>query len=114
MTVKSYINNIIDNHQSNNSIYFDSESRDYVQTNIENGIFAFQIIYSLRLDINEMLVVTLVKNLNHNKLLFFKGIEDLSNMWSYDGTDNYKYSERETLIFNPSIIRNIKLNQILN
>lgn len=114
MTVKSYINNIIDNHQSNNSIYFDSESRDYIQTNIENGIFAFQIIYSLRLDINEMLVVTLVKNLNHNKLLFFKGIEDLSNMWSYDGTDNYKYSERETLIFNPSIIRNIKLNQILN
>ena len=114
MTVKSYINNIIDNHQSNNSIYFDSESRDYIQTNIENGIFAFQIIYSLRLDINEMLVVTLVKNLNHNKLLFFKGNEDLSNMWSYDGTDNYKYSERETLIFNPSIIRNIKLNQILN
>ena len=113
MTFKSYVNSIIDNHQSNNSIYFDSKSRDYIQRNIENGVFAFQIIYSLKLDINEMLVVTLVKNLNHNKLLFFKGSEDLSNMWSYDGTDNYKYSERETLIFNPSIIRNIKLNQIL-
>ena len=113
MTFKSYVNSIIDNHQSDNSIYFDSESRDYIHTNIENGIFAFQIIYSLKLDINEMLVVTLVKNLNHNKLLFFKGNEDLSNMWSYDGTDNYKYSEGETLIFNPSIIRNIKLNQIL-
>ena len=113
MTFKSYVNSIIDNHQSDNSIYFDSESRDYIQRNIENGVFAFQIIYSLKLDINEMLVVTLVKNLNHNKLLFFKGNEDLSNMWSYDGTDNYKYSEGETLIFNPSIIRNIKLNQIL-
>ena len=118
MTVKSYINSIIDNHQSNNSIYFDSESRDYIQTNIENGVFSFQIIYSPKSSDTSsplfVLVVTLVKNLNHNKLLFFKGNEDLSNMWSYDGTDNYKYSERETLIFNPSIIRNIKLNQILN
>lgn len=123
MTFNSYINNIIDNHQSNNSIYFDSEYRDYIQTNIENAIFAFQIIYtdkgaaqtgSLKLDINEMSVVILVKNLNYNKLLFFKGNEDLSSMWSYDGTDNYKYSDSETLVFDPSIIRNIKLNQILN
>jgi hypothetical protein len=115
MTVKIYVNDIIDNHQSNNGIYFDLNSRDYIQRNIENGIFAFQIIYSLKLDINEMLVVTLVKNLNYNKLLFRKGYEDgISDMWSYDNTDNYKYSERETLIFNPSIIRNIKLNQILN
>ena len=118
MTVKSYINNIIDNHQSNNSIYFDLDSREYIQRNIKNGIFAFQIIYSPKSPDPSLplfvFVVTLVKNLNHNKLLFFKGSEDLSNMWSYDGTDNYKYSERETLIFNPSIIRNIKLNQILN
>ena len=118
MTVKSYINNIIDNHQSNNSIYFDLDSREYIQRNIKNGIFAFQIIYSPKSPDTSsplfVLVVTLVKNLNHNKLLFFKGDEDLSNMWSYDGNDNYKYSERETLIFNPSIIRNIKLNQILN
>jgi hypothetical protein len=119
MTVKSYINSIIDNHQSNNSIYFDSESRDYIQTNIENGVFAFQIIYSPKSSDTSsplfVLVVTLVKNLNYNKLLFRKGYEDgISDMWSYDNTDNYKYSERETLIFNPSIIRNIKLNQILN
>ena len=36
MIVKSYINSIIDNHQSNNSIYFDLDTRDYIQTNIEN------------------------------------------------------------------------------
>lgn len=117
MTIKSYVNNIIDNHQSNNSIYFDSKSRDYIQTNIENGIFAFQIIYSLKLSDSSLplfvFVVTLVKNLNYNKLLFSKGHE-LSDMWSYDGGVRFQWSDRETLVFDPSIIRNIKLNQILN
>ena len=114
MTVKIYVNDIIDNHQSNNGIYFDSESRDYIQRNIENGIFAFQIIYSLKLDINEMLVVTLVKNLNYNKLLFSKAYNGLIDMWSYDGGVRFQWSDTETLVFDPSIIRNIKLNQILN
>jgi hypothetical protein len=128
MTVKRYINNIIDNHQSNNSIYFDLDSRDYIQRNIKNGIFAFQIIYSSKSPdpslpvfggangarIRLVLVVTLVKNLNYNKLLFSKGYNGLSDMWSYDGGVRFQWSDTETLVFDPSIIRNIKLNQILN
>jgi hypothetical protein len=34
-------------------------------------------------------------------------------MWSYDGGQRYQWSEMETLIFDPSIIRNIKLESIL-
>jgi len=123
MTVKRYINNIIDNHQSNNSIYFDLDSRDYIQRNIKNGIFAFQIIYSPNIYSPKspdpslplfVFVVTSVKNLNYNKLLFSKGYNGLSDMWSYDGGVRFQWSDTETLVFDPSIIRNIKLNQILN
>ena len=118
MIVKSYINNIIDNHQSNNSIYFDLDSREYIQRNIKNGIFAFQIIYSPKSPDPSLplfvFVVTLVKNLNYNKLLFSKGYNGLIDMWSYDGGVRFQWSDTETLVFDPSIIRNIKLNQILN
>ena len=34
-------------------------------------------------------------------------------MWSYDGGQRYQWSEMETLIFDPGIIRNIKIESIL-
>ena len=35
-------------------------------------------------------------------------------MWSYDGGQRYQWSEMETLIFDHALIRNIKLNKLLN
>jgi hypothetical protein len=34
-------------------------------------------------------------------------------MWSYDGGQRYQWGEMETLVFDPSVIRNIKLESIL-
>jgi len=34
-------------------------------------------------------------------------------MWSYDGGQRYQWSEMETLVFDPSVIRDIKLESII-
>ena len=45
MKVVSYIESIIDMHQKEHGIYFHSIHREYIQDQVNKGIYAFQVIY---------------------------------------------------------------------
>lgn len=116
MTIKEYIKDITDKHQKEFDIDFDIYVRDTIEKNINNGVYAFQVIYNGYNQIHE------IKNLNYS-LLKSKNYygDDIGSefitadkLWSYDGGVRFQWSDSETLVFDPSIIRNIKLNQILN
>jgi hypothetical protein len=111
MTVKKYINDMIDKHQEEFGVDFDIYVRDTIEKNINNGVYAFQVIYNGHNQAHE------IKNLNYSLLKSEKRENTVGGywlVWSYDGGVRFQWSDSETLVFDPSIIRNIKLNQILN
>ena len=111
MTVKKYINDMIDKHQEEFGFDFDIYVRDTIEKNINNGVYAFQVIYNGHNQVHE------IKNLNYSLLKSEKRENTVGGywlVWSYDGGVRFQWSDSETLVFDPSIIRNIKLNQILN
>jgi hypothetical protein len=113
MTVKNYIKGVIDNHQKIHGgfdpLEFGELIRDEIERLINNGIYAFQIIY------NNKGQVKLIKNLDYKSCIHedILGSSNRDKMWSYDGGQRYQWSEIETLIFDPSVIRNIKLEEII-
>jgi hypothetical protein len=123
MKSKEYIKEVIDNHEKIHGgfdpLEFSELIRDEIEMNINNGIYAFQIIY------NKNGQAELIKNLDyrlciHENILgrnhkFGDGGNGIcyNKMWSYDGGQRYQWSEIETLIFDPSVIRNIKIESIL-
>ena len=88
MKVVSYIESIIDVHQKIYGIYFHSIHREYIQDQVNKGIYAFQVIYEPG------------------------GEEFFNKLWSYDGK-RFQWSDTETLVFDPSKIRDIKLEEII-
>jgi hypothetical protein len=116
MTIKSYISETIDNHENKWRLFFNSEMCNAIHDGVINkGIYAFQIIYSV-VDAFDNSVEE-IKPLDH-KLCIHEDILGspgrVGNMWSYDGGQRYQWSEMETLVFDSSLIRNIKLNKLLN
>jgi hypothetical protein len=102
---KEYINNIIDKHQRDFGVDFDIYVRDEIEKGISNGVYAFQVIY------NSYNKVHSIKNLNYS--LLRSNLIGGNLLWSYDGGVRYQWSEVETLLFDLSIIRNIKLEKII-
>jgi len=111
MTIKNYIKETIDKHEKEFGLYFNRASREVIHEAITKGIYAFNVIYKLGNLVYE------IKPLDH-KLCVHEDILGspgrVGNMWSYDGGQRYQWSEMETLIFDPSVIRNIKLEKVLN
>lgn len=115
MIISNYIESVIDNHQKEFDVYFTRIARDEIKRCINSGIYAFQIIYAER---NGKYVVSEIKYLDyklcvHESRINRPMIPVFSMMWSYDGGQRYQWSERETLVFDPSEIRNIKIESIL-
>ena len=110
MKAKEYIKEVIDNHQKIHGLEFNELIRDEIEMNINNGIYAFQIIY------NKNGQAELIKNLDYRLCVhedILGSFKAYNKMWSYDGGQRYQWSEMETLIFDPAIIRNIKIESIL-
>ena len=110
MKVKKYIKEFIDNHQKIHGLEFNELIRDELERLINNGIYAFQIIY------NNNGQAELIKNLDYRLCVhedILGSFKAYNKMWSYDGGQRYQWSEMETLIFDPAIIRNIKIESIL-
>jgi hypothetical protein len=114
MKAKEYIKEVIDNHEKIHGgfdpLEFSELIRDEIEMNINNGIYAFQIIY------NKNGQAELIKNLDYRLCIhenILGSFKAYNKMWSYDGGQRYQWSEMETLVFDPSIIRNIKLESIL-
>ena len=119
MKVVSYIESVIDAHQMEHGIYFHSIHREYIQEQINKGIYAFQVIYADDNSSNGLLSQTTkeIKNLDYSLLksknIYEPGGEEFFNkLWSYDGK-RFQWSDTETLVFNPSKIRDIKLEEII-
>jgi hypothetical protein len=112
-----YITDTIDKHQKEFGLYFSNTAREVIKEAIIKGIYAFNIIYESRNSYYQLteLTVSEIKYLDY-KLCVHENILGLVDnmMWSYDGGHRFQWSEMETLIFDPSVIRNIKLKEVLN
>jgi hypothetical protein len=107
--INNYIESVIDNHEKEFGLYFNRTTREVIHDAINKGIYAFNIIYKLGNLVYE------IKFLEHNLCVHedILGSPGRDKMWSYDGGQRYQWGEMETLVFDPSIIRNIKLESIL-
>ncbi len=79
------------------------------------GTYAFQIIYS-NIDYEDRMfnysLYSFIK-LDHSKIVFREETEQTSATYSYDGGKRFQWFDTETLLLDPSIIREIKLNKII-
>ncbi len=121
MTIKEYIKETIDNHEKEFGIYFSGVTREGINEAIIKGIYAFNIIYDIQLKVHEIKYLDYKLCIHERDLtelnLYLTGQRDMGHafslMWSYDGGQRYQWSEMETLVFDPSVIRNIKLEKVL-
>ena len=119
MKVVSYIESVIDIHQKEHGIYFHTIHREYIQEQVNKGIYAFQVIYVGHNSSNGLLAQT-TKQINNldcsllkSKNIYEPGGEEFFNkLWAYDGK-RFQWSDTETLVFDPSKIRDIKLEEII-
>ena len=96
-------------------MYFSEENSDYIKMQINTGIFAFGIKYEPSLG-KRLYQVNIIIPLDWTKVksenIYDRDGTFINTLWSRGGP--FQYSSRETLIFNPSIIREIKLDSIIN
>ncbi len=111
---KEYIKEVIYNHEKNYNSIFNESIRNEIEKNINDGIYAFQLIYFFDSEISEIQIKE-IKKLDHKLCIHEDYLTPWGSnkMWSYDGGQRYQWSEEETLVFDPSIIRNIKIENIL-
>lgn len=118
ITSINYIESIIDIHQETHGIYFHSNHREYIREKVNKGVYAFQVKYRNSMPGGSGSLTKEIKNLDYSLLrsknIYEPGGEELFNkLWSYDGGQRYQWTETETLLFDPSVIRNIKLEEII-
>lgn len=114
--INNYIESIIDNHQKEFGLYFSGTAREVIHESINKGIYAFQLIYHNYSQVPPFHSrIRDLKKLDHKLCVHEDQLNTWSQnkMWSYDGGQRYQWSEKETLIFDPSVIRNIKIESIL-
>ena len=108
MTIKDYIKETIDTHEEKFRLRFSRSVRGDIERYINNGVYAFQFIYKWDHLVSEL------KPLDYKLCIHERNINPNGTMWSYDAGKRYQWTERETLVFDTSVIRNIKLEKVLN
>lgn len=108
MTLKSYIRDTIINFFTKGSIVYTDDILNDIEVRVNDGVYAFQVIYIptdgsvYKLDLLKPLDYTFVK------------YDEKYDIYSYDGGKTYKYTPYETLLFDLRIIRELKLNNLLD
>jgi hypothetical protein len=116
MEIAEYIRNEVSNHmQKHRMMVLKSDIEEMVEEALK-GTYAFQIIYN-NIDSAEDRMFdcsfySFIK-LDHSKIVFREETEQTSAVYSYDGGKRFQWFDTETLLLNPSIIREMKLNQII-
>ena len=113
MTLQSYIRDTITNFFIKGSIVYTDEIVDDIEGRVNNGVYAFQVIY-VPAD-GSVYKLKLLKPLDISKVKMWEhAYGNIGNtLFSYDGGKTYKYSPNETLLFDLRIIRELKLNNLL-
>lgn len=109
--INKYIESIIDKHQIEFGVYFSDTYRKVINDAIVKNIYAFNIIYDIQMKVHEVNYLDYKLCIHEDHLS--SHTPSMFKMWSYDGGQRYQWSEMETLVFDPSVIRDIKLESII-
>ena len=118
MEITEYIRNEISKHMDKHRVMILKTDMDEMVEEAMKGTYAFQIIYS---DLEESYDGSRMFNysfysftkLDHSKIVFRPETEQTSAVYSYDGGKRFQWFDTETLLLDPSIIREMKLNKII-
>lgn len=118
MCVEEYIRSEIYNHMEKYKIMVSKSDIEEMVEETMKGTYAFQIIYNDLVDDSKearMLNYSFYSfiGIDYRKIVFRDEDETFYAKYSYDGGKRFQWSEIETLILNPSIIREMKLNKII-
>ena len=115
MEIAEYIRNEITNHmQKHRVMVLKSDIEEMVEEALK-GTYAFQIIYN-NIDSEDGIFNYSFYSfitIDYRKIVFRSETEQTSAAYSYDGGKRFQWFETETLLLDSSIIREMKLNQII-
>lgn len=115
MEIAKYIRDEITNHmQKHRVMVLKSDIEEMVEEALK-GTYAFQIIYNNIDSEDGMFNYSLYSfiPIDYRKIVFREETDQTSAAYSYDGGKRFQWFETETLLLDASLIREIKLNQIL-
>ena len=120
MEISQYIRNEITNHmQKHRVMVLKSDIEEMVEEALK-GTYAFQIIYNNIDSEDGMFNYSLYSfiPIDYRKIVFREETDQTSAAYSsaaysYDGGKRFQWFEKETLLLDSSIIREMKINQII-
>ncbi len=109
MNYQSEINSQVISHLIKYGLYVGvtKELPKQIANSVLSGNYAFQLIYDDTYQVIEW------KALDRNLVCSIMDITLTENIFSYDGGKRFQWSERETLLIDMRVIREYKLNNIL-
>ena len=122
MRLEEYIRACIGDYLNSNNITADDDEITSILTEVLSGSYAFQIIYTSKIQINvigfaysEDYTFIKYKILDHTIMSFSEGDDTITPHWIYKRENhNSIYAEHEILFIDKNIIRDIKLEFELN
>lgn len=115
MEISQYIRNEIINHmQKHRVMVLKSDIEEMVEEALK-GTYAFQIIYNNIDSEDGMFNYSLYSfiPIDYRKIVFREETNQTSAAYSYDGGKRFQWFDTETLLLDSSIIREMKINQII-
>ena len=115
MEITEYIRNEITNHmQKYRVMVLKSDIEEMVEEALK-GTYAFQIIYNNIDSEDGMFNYSLYSfiPIDYRKIVFREETDQTSAAYSYDGGKRFQWFDTETLLLDSSIIREMKINQII-
>ena len=103
--LKTYISDYIEFHLESHRLAYKSHQIDDMVDLVLSGVTAFRIIYNSY----NLLSWNI---LDHHLLCFIDN--DFGRMYSYDGGKRFQWNETETIVLDKTIMRKIKLDNILD
>ena len=115
MEISQYIRIEITNHmQKHRVMILKSDIEEMVEEALK-GTYAFQIIYNNIDSEDGMFNYSLYSfiPIDYRKIVFREETDQTSAAYSYDGGKRFQWFDTETLLLDSSIIREMKINQII-
>ena len=113
MEIAEYIRNEIVKHMNKHRMLVRVEDIDEMVGEALGGTYAFQLIYNDMKDAEFDCLFYSFIPIDHRKIVFREETENASAIYSYDSGKRFQWFETETLILDSSIIREMKINQII-
>jgi len=113
MEISKYIRKEITKHMDKHRMLIHKKDIDEMVEEALKGTYAFQLIYNDMKDTEFDCSFYSFIPIDHRKIVFREETDQTSAAYSYDGGKRFQWFETETLLLDASIIREIKLNQII-